>query len=30
MLRVDIGIPRTPLSTTRSATRVHFGFGHVF
>ena len=30
MFRVDIGIPTTALTTTRSATRVHFGFGHIF
>ena len=30
MFRVDMGIPTTALTTTRSATRVHFGFGHIF
>ena len=31
VLRVDLGIPRTPLSTTRSSNmRWHFGFGHIF
>jgi len=31
VLRVDLGIPRTPLSTTRSTSmRWHFGFGHIF
>ena len=30
MFRADVGIPRTALSTTRSTTRFHFGFGHIF
>jgi outer membrane protein insertion porin family len=30
MFRADIGIPRTALSATRSTTRFHFGFGHIF
>ena len=29
MFRVDLGIPKTPVSTTKNM-RVHFGFGHIF
>ena len=29
MLRADVGIPKTALSSTKT-TRFHFGFGHVF